>query len=122
MSKQRHYSELIKASRGDQKQYWKVLNEVFSRGHKPTVLPDIRAEQSARTIFNNADLANSFNDYFISIGENLSKTIKPPEDAIYQQYLQGNYLKSFFLAPTDKKVVLNIIMCMKSSHRAGFDI
>lgn len=121
ISKRKHYTDLIKASHGDQKQCWKVLNEVLSRGHKTTVLPDTRIKQNAQINFNGDDLANSFNNHFNSIGKTLSETISPPEGAIYQQYLQGNYVNSFFLAPTDKTEVTKIIMSMKSSHTAGVD-
>lgn len=69
-----------------------MKGEVLSRGHETTVLPDTRVVlpdtrvmQDARNNFNDVDLANRFNDYFNSIGENLSKTISPPEGATYQQ-------------------------------------
>ncbi len=73
--------------------------------HKITVLPDTRIMQDARNNFNDAELANSFNDYFNTTGENLSITNSPPEGATYQQYLKGNYVNSLFLAPTNKTEV-----------------
>lgn len=39
-SKSNHYTELIKASQGDAKKSWKVLNKVLNRGQKTTVFPD----------------------------------------------------------------------------------
>lgn len=89
---------------------------VLGRGYKTTVHPDTRVMQDTRDNFDDAALANKFNVSFNSIGKNLSKTISPPEGANYQQYLQGNYVNSFFLAPTNKTEVTKIIKSMKSSH------
>ncbi len=61
LSKRNHYTKLIKVSHGDSKKSWQVLNKVLNRGQKNTVLPDMD------------DLVNNFNNYFTSVGENLSK-------------------------------------------------
>lgn len=109
------YKKRIEASRGDQKQSWKVLNNVLSRGKKSTVLPDTKAKLNENQNVDD-DLANSFNNYFNSRGVTLSKNINPQEEATYQQYLKGNYLNSFFLTPTDKSEIIKIITNLKSSQ------
>lgn len=70
---------------------------------------------------NNTDLANEFNNYFVSIGANLSKNITQPHSVSYKQYMSGNYPNSFFLKPTDATELHNIIMALKSSNSAGED-
>ena len=113
-SKTNHYSDLINASKGDSKKSWKVINSVLNRGKKQPVLPDLCNA-------NNADLANNFNNYFVSIGENLSEKINQPQGISYKEYLTGNYLNSFYLKPTNRDEIYNIIMAMKSSNSAGED-
>ena len=128
MSKRRYYTECITANRGDQKKSWQVLNEILSRKHKNTTLPDIKikeksknAENTTGNATNNDELANKFNDHFVSIGKNLSQKIKKPHNATFRQYLKGSYLNSLFLKPTDGDEVLKIAMKMKSSYTAGVD-
>lgn len=122
-NKRSYYADAIDASQGDSKKSWKVLNKVLGRGNKPTVLPDIKnykASDSCNDI-SYGDLANCFNNYFISIGENISNKINQPQGASFRQFVSGNYLKSFFLKPTDGNEVSKIIVNMKSSHTAGAD-
>ena len=91
-----------------------ILNNVLNRGHKQTTLPDSITNS-------NIDLANEFNDYFISIGEELSSKISHPQGTSHQHFLTGNYQTSFFLKPTDKNEIINIIKSMKTSNSAGED-
>ncbi len=57
-------------------------------GHKTTVITDTKIKHNARNAFDNTDLAISFNNHFISIGENLSNTIShqrlPLSDIIFK--------------------------------------
>ena len=92
---------------------WKILNGVLNKGHKPTVLPDTGDIEE--------DLPKNFNDYFVSIGENLVANIRKPQGASFQQYLTGNYLHSFFLKPTDSNELFKIIMDLKGSNTSGID-
>ena len=112
-SKTNHYSQLIKDSKGDSKKSWKVINDVLNRSHKQPVLPDPGHSLS--------DLADDFNNYFVSIGENLSRKINQPQGTSFKQYLSGTYPDSFFLMPTNGAEVFNIIMSMKNSNSAGED-
>ncbi len=128
MSKRRYYTEWIKVYQGDQKKSWQVLNEILCRKHKNTTLPDTKikrnsknAENTTGNATNNVELANKFNDHFVSIGKNLSQKINQPHNVTFRQYLKGNYLNSLFLRPTDRDEVLKIVMKMKSSHTAGVD-
>ena len=113
-SKTNHYSELIKASKGDSKKSWQVINNVLNRGRKQSVLPDPGNAT-------HADLANELNDYFGSIRENLSRKIIQPKGISFKKYLTGNFPNSFFLKPTNRDETYNIIMTMKPSNSAGKD-
>lgn len=111
--KSNHYTELLNSSHRDCKRMWKVLNGVLAKGHKPTVLPDTGDVED--------DLPENFNNYFVSIGEDLAANIRQPQGTSFQQYLTCNYLCSFFLKPTDSNELFKIIMDLKSSNTAGID-
>ncbi len=116
-SKRDRYTGRINSTQGDSKKTWQVLNEVLGRGRKGTVLPDTNGNTSKDI----NDLTNSFNNHFVSLGENLASKITQPQGTSYRQHLHGNYSKSFFLRPTDCDKVHKIIKNMKSSHTAGAD-
>lgn len=128
MSKRRYYTEYITAYHSDQKKSWQVLNEILGHKHKNTILPDTKVkgnsknvENTTEEVTNSDELANKFNDHFVSIGKNLSQKINQPHNATFRQNLKGNYLNSLFLRPTDRDEVLKIVMKMKSSYTAGVD-
>ena len=83
-SKRSHYTKLLQASQGDCRRSWNVLNEVLNRRHKPIALPDLGDAK--------ADLAQSFNNHFASIGVNLSKKISQPQGVTFKHFLSGNYI------------------------------
>jgi len=60
-----------------------VLNKVLNRDKKSAVLPECSDDNSLL-------LADSFNDYFVSLGEDLAKKIRPPNESSFRQYLHGN--------------------------------
>lgn len=117
--KRNHYVEMINESQGDFKKTWKVLNKVLSRGQKTSVFPDHDNNTSTGT--RKITLVDKFNDYFVSIGSNISSKISQPQNASFNDYLSGNYLNSFFLNPTNCYEVYKIVMNMKSSNSAGID-
>ena len=95
-SKSSHYFQLINASKGNSKKSWQVINSVLNRGNKQHVLPD--PGNTTHT-----DLADNLNNYFVSIGENLSKKITQPQGNSFNQYLTGNYVNSLSLSEAYKQ-------------------
>uniref|UniRef100_A0A3P9ID92 Reverse transcriptase domain-containing protein n=1 Tax=Oryzias latipes TaxID=8090 RepID=A0A3P9ID92_ORYLA len=117
ISKQNHFTTQLKVASGDQKKSWRVLNDILSRRTKTTVIPDALEQCQS----NNLSLPDIFNNYFCSVGKSLSQNIHPPGGANYNVYLQGNYPNSFFLKPTCKTEVVNIINKLRSSYTVGAD-
>lgn len=78
--KMKYYSDLITASQGDSKKLWKVLNNILNRDQNTRVLPetDNAATHLYATMHTHASLADKFNDYFLSIGQNLSVKFPNP--------------------------------------------
>lgn len=124
LSKRKYYTDLLENYQGNQKKSWDVLNEVLCRKQKKTVLPDTIINEASSDIENATeitDLANKFNHYFINIGKALSDDIAQPHDATFKQYLKGSYPNSFYLRPTDRYEIFNIVMKMKNSQATGID-
>ncbi|KAI9999669.1 hypothetical protein NQD34_018478 [Periophthalmus magnuspinnatus] len=71
-SKQMYFTVKFNNVLGNQKESWKVLNEILSRTQKPSVLPDTVVQNELN---GNTNLSNIFNNYFASVGKQLSKNI-----------------------------------------------
>ncbi len=113
-SKCAYFTEQLRTAQGDTKKTWSVLNNVLGRERIPLVLPDYETRPGV-------ELSNQFNNFFVSIGENLANKISQPPGTSYNQYLTGDYPNSFFLTPTDTEEAHKIILGLKNSHTAGTD-
>ncbi len=124
-SKSKYYSDLVTAFQGDSKKTWRVLNNILNRDQNTKVFPEIDHSDThphtTRAASINASLADKFNDYFVSIGQNLSCKIVQPQNTSFEQYLSGSYPNSLFLKPTDNNEVCKIVKNIKNSNSAAAD-
>ena len=63
-------------------------------------------------------LADSFNNFFVTIAENIDKNIIHA-NANYKNYLENSVTNSFFLKPTNKEEVSSIIKQIKTNKAIG---
>ena len=63
-------------------------------------------------------MADSFNNFFVTIAENIDKNIIHT-NANYKDYLENSVTNSFFLKPTNKGEVNSIIKQMKTNKAIG---
>ena len=69
---------------------------------------------------NPCDIANIFNSYFSTIGENLANNI-PPTTKHFSKFLDKSITNSIFFAPTTKYEITDIVTAMKNKQSAGHD-
>ena len=67
-----------------------------------------------KTITNPKDMAESFNNFFTSIGAKPQSNI-PPTRRRYFDYLKHPNSETFFISPTTPDEIKNIIKSLKSS-------
>ena len=54
-------------------------------------------------------IANKFNEYFVNVGPNLTKSIKKNDTIKFENYLKGNYPESVFAEPiTEYEIITEI--------------
>ena len=66
-------------------------------------------------------IANSFNDYFASIGENLANKIRQPSNISYQNFLTNRVLTSFTFQLIHQNDISKIIKDFKPKTSSGSD-
>ena len=70
------------------------------------------------TITNPYDIANTFNNYFVSIAETTKKSIKYSHKH-FSDYFSNEISSTIVLEPTDKEEIANIISSLNSNKASG---
>ena len=111
-AKKEYYSSKIASQKQNQKQAWKTINNLLGRQCKQTVVNQLDIE--GETLTNNEDIAESFNNYFSNIGQNLASKIGTTDDN-FVSYIRNT--KSEFAAfhPTTVGSVYNLLSGLSSN-------
>ena len=81
--------------------------QLITLKYKSKVHPNIVRVKS-KNITNPTDIANIFNNFFIDIGSNLSKTI-PDSSKLFRNFHKNSLLNSLLLKPTNKDEVRKLV-------------
>ena len=113
------YSDRLNSVRGDIKNTWRILKNVINKNGPQTSLHNCFSHRGTK-ITNFDQIADIFNEYFVSVGPSLAKSINvvKKDPTIY---LKGNHTASMFLRDTDDKEIYNVIMKQKSNKASGYD-
>ena len=90
---------------------WKTLNYILSRNKAKDTLPTkLRGNINANDITNTLDIANTLNNFFISIGRNLAQNINysgDKKDSYYLKTYHKKICKIKEIEQENKKTVIN---------------
>ena len=109
-------------NKNDLKKTWKVIDESLNRHSKKADFPG-EFKHNGETIKQPIDIANSFNNFFSRIGQNLSNSID------IDHFLHGTY-KKYLRSPTNMRMefktvteeeILNIINSLDNKSSSGCD-
>ena len=116
-------SERHSRKESSKKGTWKVLNSVIKRNKNFTPFPD-HFENENKTYKTQQDIANGFDEFFVNIGPNLAKNIKPPiNKASIYDYAHANTETYMFLHPTVEQEVLTVVnQCIGTSSTGDHGI
>ena len=112
-TKQKYFFDKFTAQKNDMKKTWGTIDETLNRKRKSTEYP---AEffYNNRTIRDSKDIANSFNEYFSSIGPSLSENIDVSgQDKSYNGYLTNPVNSQFSFTLVSENEILKIIKSLK---------
>ena len=94
------------------------LKQAMNTSKKKSNINKIRFEN--QVVDKPHDIANVFNTYFSTIGENLARNI-PHTDKHFSKFLGKSIPNSIFFAPTTKYEITDIVTAMKNKQSAGHD-
>ena len=99
LEKRKYYSNQFELYKHDIKNTWKVLKQAMNISKKKSNISKIRFEN--QVVDKPHDIANIFNTYFSTIGENLARNI-PHTDKHFSKFLGKPIPNSIFFAPSTK--------------------
>jgi hypothetical protein len=113
-----HITQLLEKYKFDMKKTWRVMKDIVNKNNKP---PNCSVfKQNDKLITDKKEICNSFNNFFINIGNTLDKKI-PPSNINPLKFMSGNFDQSIFLKPVTENELIMIINKMKSNSSPGWD-
>ena len=117
-TKRDYFMMQINSAKRDPKNTWRLINELTSR--KTSVNSHVKAiKQEGVTLTNSADIANTFNNYFTTIGDNLAKKI-PCSDVNPISYISP-VNSAFSFAEVSLESVLKTLKSINPNKATGPD-
>lgn len=115
-----YFAELLNKQTNSIKSIWKTLNEIccFKKSHKNSKINCIIS--NGKEISSHTEIAESFNNYFSSVGSKLAAQI-PTTNNSYKKYLTKPNLHSFYLLSVTEMEVFSVIKSLKNSFSSGAD-
>ena len=92
--KREYFTNKIASCEGDLKSTWKTINNVLNKKSKTTNISSLNIE--GKNISTNADIAESINNFFCTIGETLSDKIPSARNPLLENDYEVNPVKNKF--------------------------
>ena len=115
-----YYKNDFDKVKSDIKKTWGKINEILNRSRKGGELPNYFFDGD-KTISNDNDIANLFNNFFCGIGPKLAQSIKGPADKSYKDNLKLTFESTFNFNTVDSDYICNQIKLLKTKTSFGHD-
>ena len=120
LAKAHYYQTQFENFKSDIKKAWKQINEILSKKKKSVDLPKYFFDGS-KTLTDNTDIANCFNNFFCNIGPSLANEINSPPNKAYTDYMKQKITSTFTFDTVTPEHVCKIIRKLKSKSSYGHD-
>ena len=117
-SKQAYYEKYFERNWNNIKNTWKGIKSLINLKTATFRVPTALSLDNGDTITNPYDIANTFNNYFVSIAETTKKSIKYSHKH-FSDYLSNESSTTIFLQSTDKEEITNIISSLNSNKASS---
>ena len=119
--KREYYTEKIKASEGNLKQTWEIINKLVNQRSKTTIISSL--SDGNKLILNPQDIANKMNSFFCNVGDQLSNEIPNAKNSLLEGSINVNPGDlSFLFSPILPQQVIRAMNKFKTSRSFGLDL
>lgn len=117
--KKKYYHNLLQENQNNIKETWNIIKQILQKQNKKMNYPNFFRINN-NNISDKKVIADSFNNFFSTIGKITSKAI-PKSKKHYSNYLTNPHKNSMFLEPISASDVLEVVRKMKSKNSSGHD-
>lgn len=118
ISKKTYYNEYFSQSHGNPKRLWTGIKRIINNKSKTNRIPT-KLTNNNNNITDPKEIADTFNNYFANIGENLARAIPSTTQSAAQFLKPNSYYDSFFLFPTTSSEIEAEITKLNPSKASG---
>ena len=111
------YNQYFRANMNNIKNTWKGIKSIINIKNPSSDIPK-SLSYNGSTITNKVEISNIFNNYFATIAEKTNENINPSPKH-FSNFLKNRTQNSFFLSPTNKSEVQNIMSSLNSINQLG---
>ena len=116
-SKHTYFSSFFQNHFHDLKNTWKGIKRIISLKYSRSTVPSTIIEDNI-SLTNPKDIADAFNNYFSNVATVIKSSIKYSRNKFFDFLPQIN-INSFFINPTDKTEIKNIILSLDPLRSIG---
>lgn len=114
-----YYNKEISDNKNNIKKTWTILKQALGKQNNQPKFPKLFTIEN-RLISDKKEIANSFNDYFSTIGNLTGQKVKQTHKH-FSDYLKNSMKDSMFLETVEETEVLNIVNKLKPKTSSGYD-
>ena len=120
-AQKQYYVNKLAEYKGNMKYTWSVLNDLTGRGKRKSTLCDYIVRNKVK-IYDENEIANTFNDFYINIGPKLANDIDCSNVQIkFDDYIKGiDKGKTMFVSPTTEVEIINLVS--RFSNKTSEDV
>ena len=122
-AKREYYNRKFEFAKNNMKVTWKVIYDVMNK-KRATKNDIISIEHDGENITDKQDIANIFNEYFVSIGLKLQNKIhngRVGQDQSVNQWLKGHFPSSMYFRLVTINDVIDIVKTLECNKSPGYD-
>ena len=119
-AKKDYYFKKFDSIKHNSKLTWKLINTVLGKQKVTPNREQIFTHNDA-VINNPSEIAESFNEYFVQIGSNISSSLGNINDKEFHTFMNKPISYTLFFKPATKEEILSIGKSLKSGKSSGFD-
>ena len=112
-----YYNQYFEANMNNIKSTWKGIKSIITIKNTSSDFPKYLSS-NGYTFTNQVDISNNFNNYFASVAETTKVSINYSRKH-FSNFLKDKNQNSFFLSPTSKYEIQNIISSLNSNKSVG---
>ena len=118
-TKSQYYKERLRENSSNSAAVWKTINDVMGRDIKQSNINSIKINSTSSTTSNPQEMSETFNTFFIEIGESLAEKL-PDSSKSYRDYLVQAQ-SSFQLRLVTPIEVLGLLKNLSANKATGLD-